>query len=137
MQESFFDYMYKVWFLSSLSIFIFQSFLIKTCDLQKSFLVVVTWVFDCNEHGCKALLWGSFGWEIEVTFQTVSTYGQGNGLGPKGSYFCLHKTFVSLWPYSWSWVLETDSCPLRYGLETWNVHREATDVSLYTSFKWA
>ncbi len=80
------------------------------------------WTFGCNGHPCKVILWGSFIWEIESTFQIVSIYGQGDGLGLEGSYLHLHKTFFSLQPHLWSQVPKTDSSPLWYELGAINVH---------------
>jgi hypothetical protein len=110
--------------------------MIETCDLQKSLLLGLAWTFDYSGHGCKALLWGNFGWEIKVTFQTIGNNGQGNGLGLEGSYLRFHKTFANLWPYFWSWVPETNLGPLRYELGARNVHREAIHASFYTSHEW-
>jgi len=71
-----------------------SNFLIETCDLHNSFLLGATWTLNCNKHGYKLLLWGSYGWQIEVTFQTIGTYGQGDGPSLGGSYLCLHKTLL-------------------------------------------
>ncbi len=87
-------------------------FFIQTCELQKSFLLGATLTFNYNECHHKVLLWRSFEGEIQVNFQPVGTYGQGDGLGPEGLYLHLHKTFASLQPYSWSQVFETYLGPL-------------------------
>jgi hypothetical protein len=75
--------------------------------------------------GCKTLLWGSSGWEIEVTFQTIGTYGQGDEPSLEGSYLCLHKTLsIFLVPS----FLNT--------FKARNAHQEAIDVSFYTGHEW-
>jgi hypothetical protein len=94
------------------------------------------WAFGYSGCGCEALLWRSSKWKIKVTIQIVGTSGQGDGSSSKGSYLCLHKAFASLWPYSLSWVPKTNSNPLWYELGAWNIHREVTDASFCTCFKW-
>ncbi len=111
-------------------------FFIKTCELQKSFLLGVTWTFGYNRHCRKALLWKSFGWKIQVNIRTTCIHGQGNGSSPEGSYLHLHETFVSLQPNFWSQVLKIDSSPLWCELEPKNVHWKAIDVSFYIGHEW-
>jgi hypothetical protein len=74
-----------------------SGFLAETCDLQKSLLVGAMWAFGYSGRGYEALLWGSSGWETEVTIHIVGIYGQGDGSGLKGSYLHPHETFASLW----------------------------------------
>jgi len=94
-QESFLDYMYKAWFFSRSFHLKLSFFKIETCDLQKSFFLGTMWASSCSRCGHKTLLWGSFEWEIDVTFQIVGTYGQGNGLGPKGSSFAFKEHLLA------------------------------------------
>jgi hypothetical protein len=87
------------------------------------------WAFNCNKCGHEILLWKNFKWEIEVTFQIASTYGQGDGSSLEGLYLHLHQTFASLQPCSWFQLLKINSSPLQYELEAWNAHWEATNAN--------